>query len=55
MMDDQEYAGLVNRARDAEKAAKLATGKWKRVREQEAIAAWKEMLRAKAERERRAA
>ena len=55
MIDDQDYAELVNRARDAEKAARLATGKWKRIKEQEAIAAWKEMLRAQNERKRRAA
>jgi DNA polymerase IIIc chi subunit len=55
MMDDQEYAELVNRVRDAERAARLATGKWKRVRAQEAVALWLDLRRAKAERERRAA
>ena len=51
-MDDQDYAELVNKARDAEKAAKLAKGKWKKVREQEAIAAWLELRKAQAERSR---
>ena len=53
-MDDQEYAELVNRARDAEKAARNAKGKWKRIREQEAIACWLELRKAQRERERAA-